>query len=64
MLQAVMEGEAVPLRYVSIMVAAVVGVSVFGWLSTTADAQLTDVTQTPNRANAGIHSGFQLNDER
>jgi hypothetical protein len=59
MLQAVMEGEAVPLRYVSIMVAAVVGVSVFGWLSTTADAQLTDVTQTPNRANAGIQKSLE-----
>ncbi|HEX2278947.1 MAG TPA: thiol oxidoreductase-like protein, partial [Candidatus Tectomicrobia bacterium] len=48
-----------PLRYVSIVVAAVVGVSVVGWLSTTADAQLADITQTPNRANAGIQKSLE-----
>jgi len=59
MLQAVMEGEAMPLGDSSTVVAAVVGLSAFVWLSTAADAQLTDITQTPNRANAGIQKSLE-----
>jgi di-heme oxidoreductase (putative peroxidase) len=54
-----MEGEAMPLGYSSTVVAAVVGLSVFIGLSAAADAQLTDVTQTPNRANAGIQKPLE-----
>jgi Di-haem oxidoreductase, putative peroxidase len=48
-----------PLGYSSTVVAAVVGVSAFVWLSAAADAQLTDVTQTPNQANAGIQKSLE-----
>jgi hypothetical protein len=40
-------------------VAIVVGVSAVVWLSLAADAQLTDITQTPNRANAGIQKALE-----
>ena len=48
-----------PLGCSSTVVAAVVGLSVFIGLSAAADAQLTDVTQTPNRANAGIQKPLE-----
>jgi Di-haem oxidoreductase, putative peroxidase len=48
-----------PLGYPSTVVAAVIGVSAFMWLSATAEAQLTDVTQTPNQANAGIQKSLE-----
>jgi hypothetical protein len=59
MLRAVLEGEAMLLRGLSTTVAAMVGLSVVVWLSTIADAQLTDITQTPNRANAGIQKSLE-----
>ena len=59
MLQAVMEGELMLLRGLSTTVAAVVGLSAVVWLSPVADAQLTDITQTPNRANAGIQKSLE-----
>jgi Di-haem oxidoreductase, putative peroxidase len=43
----------------STTVAAVVGLSTFVWLSIAVDAQLTDITQTPNRANAGIQKSLE-----
>jgi hypothetical protein len=48
-----------PLGRLSTTVAAVVGLSVVVWLSTATDAQLTDITQTPNRANAGIQKSLE-----
>ena len=48
-----------PLRGLSTTVAAVVGLSAVVWLSPVADAQLTDITQTPNRANAGIQKSLE-----
>ena len=48
-----------PLGSSSTVVAAVVGLTAFVWLSAAADAQLTDVTQTPNRANAGIQKSLE-----
>jgi hypothetical protein len=48
-----------PLGDLSTSVAAVVGLSAFVWLSAAADAQLTDLTQTPNRANAGIQKSLE-----
>jgi hypothetical protein len=59
MLQAVMEGETMPLRGLSTTVAAVVGLCAVVWLSRVADAQLTDITQTPNRADAGIQKSLE-----
>ena len=59
MLRAVMEGGAMHLGGLSTLVAAVVGVSAVVWLSPAADAQLTDITQTPNRANAGIQKALE-----
>jgi hypothetical protein len=47
------------LRGLSTTVAAMVGLSAVVWLSTIADAQLTDITQTPNRANAGIQKSLE-----
>jgi hypothetical protein len=58
-LQAVLKGGAMPLGDLSTAVAAVVGLSAFVWLSAVADAQLTDITQTPNRANAGIQKSLE-----
>jgi hypothetical protein len=58
-LQAVLKGRAMPLGDLSTSVAAVVGLSAFVWLSAAADAQLTDITQTPNRANAGIQKSLE-----
>jgi Di-haem oxidoreductase, putative peroxidase len=48
-----------PLRGLSIIVAAVIGMSAVVWLSPVAEAQLTDITQTPNRANAGIQKSLE-----
>ena len=48
-----------PRGHTPTLVAAVVGLSAFVWLSAAADAQLTDVTQTPNRANAGIQKSLE-----
>jgi hypothetical protein len=59
MLRAVLEGEAMLLRGLSTTVAAMVWLSAVVWLSTIADAQLTDITQTPNRANAGIQKSLE-----
>jgi Di-haem oxidoreductase, putative peroxidase len=59
MLRAVMAGGARRLRGLSTTVAAVVGVSAVVWLSPAADAQLTDITQTPNEANAGIQKSLE-----
>jgi hypothetical protein len=36
-----------------------VGLSTFVWLCTVVEAQLTDITQTPNRANAGIQKSLE-----
>jgi hypothetical protein len=47
------------LRGLSTTVAAMVGLSAVVWLRTIADAQLTDITQTPNRANAGIQKSLE-----
>ena len=47
------------LRGLSTTVAAMVGLSAVVWLSTIADAQLTDITQTPNQANAGIQKSLE-----
>jgi Di-haem oxidoreductase, putative peroxidase len=59
MLQAVMEGESMPLRGLSTTVAAVVGLCAVVWLSPDAEAQLTDITQTPNRVSAGIQKSLE-----
>jgi hypothetical protein len=59
MLWAVMKGRAIYLGGLSTTVAAVGGLSAVLWLSPMADAQLTDVTQTPNRANAGIQKSLE-----
>jgi hypothetical protein len=48
-----------PLRGLSTTVAAVVGLCGLVWLSVVADAQLTDITQTPNEANAGIQKSLE-----
>lgn len=48
-----------PLGHSATLVAAVAGFGAFVWLSGTADAQLTDTTQTPNAANAGIQKSLE-----
>ena len=48
-----------PRGYVSRVTTTVVGLSVCVWLCPAADAQLTDVTQTPNQANAGIQKSLE-----
>ena len=48
-----------PLGYSSTVVATVVGLGAFVWLNAAADAQLTDITQTPNEANAGIQKSLE-----
>jgi hypothetical protein len=58
MLRAVLEGGAIYLGRLS-TTAVVVGVSAVVWLSPAAEAQLTDITQTPNRANAGIQKSLE-----
>jgi hypothetical protein len=47
------------LRYPRIWFAGLALVSASGSLGTSADAQLTDLTQTPNRANAGIQKSLE-----
>ena len=48
-----------PRGNVSRVLTTLVGLSVCVWMSSAADAQLTDVTQTPNQANAGIQKSLE-----
>jgi Di-haem oxidoreductase, putative peroxidase len=59
MLRAVREAGEMHLGGLSTTVAVVIGVSALVWLSPAANAQLTDITQTPNRANAGIQKSLE-----
>src|SRR5688572_6643568 len=52
-------GVVMLLRYPPTWFAGLALVSVLWGLGTSADAQLTDITQTPNRANAGIQKSLE-----